>query len=135
MANDPNTLVDPFGLWHCGAGADCNFTPEFKKGLDRFQKCVGDNMEIVITSGRRPPTPTHSNSSHSRGEACDIGRNSNPNLPRDKTVKCFLQCFPDSYGQEEQNGGGTPVTHFHFQQNPLSGTQPGFPPGVRPYSP
>lgn len=35
--NNPNVFVDPFGLWHCVADADCNFTPEFKKGLDRFQ--------------------------------------------------------------------------------------------------
>jgi RHS repeat-associated protein len=132
--NNPNVFVDPFGLWHCVADADCNFTPEFKKGLDRFQECIG-KTEIIITSGRRPPTPSRPNTGHTRGEACDIGRNSNPNLPRDKVVSCFLQSFPNSYGQEEKNGNGIPGTHFHFQQNPLPGTQPGFPPGVRPYQP
>jgi hypothetical protein len=50
-------------------------------------------------------------------------------------VSCFLQSFPNSYGQEEKNGGGIPGTHFHFQLNPIPGTQPGFPPGVRPYQP
>jgi RHS repeat-associated protein len=56
VANDPTTLIDPWGLWHCAAGANCNFTPEFKKGLDCFQKCIG-STEVIITSGRRPPSP------------------------------------------------------------------------------
>ena len=123
VANDPTTLIDPWGLWHCAAGANCNFTPEFKHGLDCFQKCIG-STEVIITSGRRPPSPKHPNSSHSRGEACDIGRNANPNLPPDKVVQCFLKCFPHGYGQQEQNQG--PGTHFHFQLSPVPGGHPGF---------
>jgi len=46
--NDPNVFVDPYGLWHCVADADCNFTPEFKKGLDRFQLCMGQTGRSSI---------------------------------------------------------------------------------------
>jgi len=132
VANDPTTLIDPWGLWHCAANANCNFTPEFKKGLDCFQKCIG-STEVIITSGRRPASPKHPNNAHSRGEACDIGRNANPNLPLDKVVKCFLKCFPHGYGQQEQNQG--PGTHFHFQLNVVPGGTPRFNPTVQPYNP
>jgi len=37
-ANDPTTLIDPWGLWHCAAGVDCNFTPDFKKGARLFSE-------------------------------------------------------------------------------------------------
>lgn len=70
-----------------------------------------------------------------RGEACDIGRNPNPDLTRDAAETCFQLCFPaGSYGQEENNAG--PGTHFHFQTNEnrsdVQGRPPLFAPGVVP---
>jgi hypothetical protein len=46
-----------------------------------------------------------------------------------------LQCFPDGYGQEENNDPKTGGTHFHFQQYTVPGGQPYFAPGIRPYAP
>jgi hypothetical protein len=103
-ANDPITLIDPWGLWHCAAGVNCNFTPDMKRALDCFDKCTG--QDSTITSGRRPPSPKHPNSSHSRGEACDLNRADNPSLPPDKAKRCFLQCFVKGFGQQERNSPG-----------------------------
>jgi RHS repeat-associated protein len=139
VANDPVTLFDPWGLWHCVASANCNFTPPMKKNLDCFDKCTGG--DTAITSGVRPPSPKHPNSSHSRGEACDIGRKCNPNLGLDKAKQCFFQCFPGGYGQEECNAPDSKDpkrdtgTHFHFQYSPVPGGKPGFANGTQPYNP
>jgi RHS repeat-associated protein len=133
VVNNPNVFIDPLGLWRCVAGVDCNFVPEMKTALDCFDKCTG--RETIITGGRRPPTPRRPDTSHTRGEACDIGRNTNPTLSRDKTEQCFLQCFTKGYGQEEQNAPSIGGTHYHFQLNALPGTEPGFAPGIRAYDP
>ena len=130
-ANSPIVLIDPFGLWHCAANVNCNFTPGLKKALDCFdQQCKSDT---VITGGRG--NRSKPNSSHSKGEACDVGRNSNPKLSRDKVEACFLKCFPNGYGQEENNDPGNPGTHFHFQETTVPGGRPRFAPGIQPYAP
>ena len=114
-ANSPIVLIDPFGLWHCAANVNCNFTPGLKKALDCFdQQCKSDT---VITGGRG--NRSKPNSSHSKGEACDVGRNSNPKLSRDKVEACFLKCFPNGYGQEENNDPGNPGTHFISKKTPF----------------
>ena len=132
VANNPTVFIDPFGLWHCAGDVDCNLTPDLKKGLDCFDKCT--NRETVVTSGRRPPSHKHPNGSHSRGEACDLGRNHNPGLDPNKARQCFLNCFPHGYGQEEnkQDGKGT---HYHFQVNTVPGGTPRFATGIQPYDP
>jgi len=131
VENNPADWLDPWGLWHCVGGADCNLTPEMQHDLDCFDRCT--HRDTAITSGRRPPSPRHPHGSHTRGEACDIGRNTNRDLNPDTARSCFLQCFPGGYGQEEQNQG--PGTHWHFQQNPVPGGRPGFANGVQPYNP
>jgi len=132
VANNPTVFIDPFGLWHCVAGADCsNLNFDLERGLVCFDICTG--RDTAVTSARRPPSHRFPNGSHSRGTACDIGRNSNPQLPR--AERCFLQCFPDGYGQEENNDPKTGGTHFHFQQYTVPGGQPYFAPGIRPYAP
>jgi RHS repeat-associated protein len=130
-ANNPTVLIDPFGLWHCAANVNCNFTPGLKKALLCFDKCTGLDTAITGGLGKR----SKPGSSHSKGEACDVGRNSNPTLPRDKTERCFLQCFPTGYGQEENNDPANPGTHFHFQENTVPGGRPRFAPGIQPYAP
>jgi RHS repeat-associated protein len=130
-ANDPIVFIDPWGLWHCVGDANCNFDPNMINGLNCFDNCTHCNT--AITSGRRPPTPTHPNSSHSRGQACDAGRNNNPCLTPDTTRTCFLQCFPQGYCQEESNSG--PGTHYHLQLNTVPGGRPGCAQGIQPYNP
>jgi RHS repeat-associated protein len=131
VSNNPATWIDPFGLYHCVNGANCNFSPDLSNDLLCFDTCTGSDTAITGGRGSRS-TP---NSSHARGQACDIGRNSNPDLSRDDVTQCFEQCFPGGYGQEESNGPSTPGTHFHIQISPVPGGQPGFAPGVRPYAP
>jgi hypothetical protein len=130
VGSNPLVVADPLGLYHCVGGASCDFTPDMDRALDCFDECTG--RDTAITSGRRDTPP---GGSHARGEACDVGRNSNPDLPRPDAEDCRQQCFPNGYGQEEENGPNIPGTHFHFQLNALPGTQPGFAPGVRPYQP
>jgi len=130
-ANDPTVFIDPLGLWHCAANVNCNFTPGLKKALDCFDKCTNSNTLVTGGVGKR----SKPNSSHSKGEACDVGRNGNPKLPRDTAERCFLQCFPNGYGQEENNDPANPGTHFHFQENTAPGALPRFAPGIQPYAP
>ncbi len=131
VTNNPIVFIDPFGLWHCVGGANCDFDPQMMSNLDCFDNCT--HCDTAITSGRRPPTPTHPNSSHSRGQACDAGRNNNPCLTPDTTRTCFLQCFPNGYCQEERNEG--PGTHFHLQLNHVPGDTTRCAQGIQPYSP
>jgi RHS repeat-associated protein len=131
VASNPVNLIDPLGLYHCVGGANCDFTPDMNTALQCFDTCTGrDNAITGGRSGRNTP-----NSSHSRGEACDIGRNSNPDLSRDDAERCTTQCFPNGYGQEERNGPNIPGTHFHIQLNTVPGGQPGFGDGIRGYQP
>jgi RHS repeat-associated protein len=133
VANNPIVLIDPWGLWICAGTANCNFSPELRNGLDRFEKCLGGKQPLIVTSGVRPPTPKHPNGSHARGEACDIGRNTNPDLSPDNVKHCFLQSFPQGYCQEEGNEG--PGTHFHLQLHTLPGGTPRCADGIQPYDP
>jgi hypothetical protein len=68
-----------------------------QSALQCFDACTG--RDTVVTGGRG--NRSRPNSSHARGEACDVGRNANPDLSRDNAEKCTLQCFPNGYGQEE----------------------------------
>jgi RHS repeat-associated protein len=129
VANNPIVFIDPLGLWHCVGGVNCDFNPGLIQGLNCFDSCTHCN--VAITGGRE--ARSRPNSSHSRGEACDLGRNSNPCLTPDTTRTCFLQCFKNGYCQEESNGG--PGTHFHLQLNAVPGGQPGCASGIQPYSP
>jgi RHS repeat-associated protein len=130
-ANDPTVLIDPLGLYHCVGGANCDFDPGMADGLACFDRCTG--RDTAITSGRRPPSPNHPNSAHSRGQVCDAGRNANPDLPPDTARNCFQQCFPHGYCQEESNEG--PGTHYHLQLNTVPGGHAGCAQGVQPYNP
>jgi RHS repeat-associated protein len=140
VANDPTVFIDPWGLWHCVAGIDCNITPDLKNALECFDKCT--NGETVVTSARRPPSPKHPNGSHSRGEACDLNRANNPGVTRPDAERCRKQCFANGYGQEENNrpdykpqNPDDPSTHYHFQLRTVPGAQPGFGQGIKPYNP
>jgi RHS repeat-associated protein len=131
VGNNPVNWIDPWGLYHCVGGANCDFTPDMDAALQCFDTCTGRDTAVTGGRGNR----NRPNSSHARGEACDAGRNSNPDLPRDDAERCTLQCFPNGYGQEEQNGPNVPGTHYHMQLNTVPGGQPGFGPGIQPYRP
>jgi RHS repeat-associated protein len=141
VANGPAVFIDPWGLWHCAAGVDCNIKPDLKDALVCFDNCT--HGETVVTSGRRPPSPKHPNGPHPRGEACDINRANNPGVSRPDAERCRKQCFPNGYGQEEDNSPeyhkqmspSDPGTHFHYQLHTVPGGQPGFGQGIKPYNP
>lgn len=128
VGGNPISYVDPLGLYHCVGGANCDFTPDMQSALQCFDACTG--RDTVVTGGRG--NRSRPNSSHARGEACDVGRNANLDLSRDNAEQCTLQCFPNGYGQEEGNGLRIPGTHFHMQLNTVPGGRPGFAPGVIP---
>jgi len=128
-ANNPLENIDPFGLYFCVPGARCDFTQPMRDALQCFDRCT--KRDTALTGGRG--NRSRPNSSHARGEACDIGRGANPDLTRDTTQQCTLECFSQGYGQEEQNRGDG--THFHIQLHTVPGGTPGFSPTVRPYQP
>jgi len=119
----------PFIPFRCPAGVNCDFTPDMSNALDCFRTCLG--RQITVTGGRGPRR--RPNSSHERGEGCDLGRNSNPNISHDDAASCWTECNPNGYGQEENNQG--PGTHYHLQYNTVPNGTPGFPNGVQPYTP
>jgi RHS repeat-associated protein len=133
VASDPVNFIDPEGLYRCARGAQCSFRPDLHNSLICFDYCTLNNT--VITSGSEP-TPGHPvGDPHRSGEACDIGRNSNPTLDRPTAQKCYDICFNTrgSYAQEEWNGT-VPGTHFHIQTRPgHGGAVGGFPPGIAPH--
>jgi len=131
VGGNPVNWIDPWGLYRCSPNTNCDFTQPMQNSLQCFESCLG--QDFTITGGRSRRNT--SNSSHSRGEACDIGRNTNPNLNRNNVERCTSQCFPRGYGQEEQNKPRVGGTHFHIQLNSIHGTSPGFAPGIRPYQP
>jgi RHS repeat-associated protein len=126
---NPLRSIDPYGFWYCAPGVNCDLTQPTQDAMTCMDTCLGSDLTVTGGRGNR----TRPNSSHARGEACDIGRGANPDLSRSDAQRCFLQCFPNGYGQEEQNANGG--THFHFQLNHLPGARPNFSPIVRPYTP
>ena len=131
VLDNPLSYVDPFGLYHCVPGANCDFTPPMQNALQCFDRCTGRDNEI--TSGRRS-----GGGQHGSGQACDLNRANNPDLSRDNAAQCTQQCFPHGYGQEERNGPNSSApngTHFHEQLNTVPGGIPRFNPDIRPYQP
>lgn len=133
VADDPLNWIDPLGLYHCVGGANCNFQQDMGNALMCFDTCTG--RDNAITSGVGSRNKSADRNFHAKGEACDIGRNSNPGLSRDQVEMCTRQCFPNGYGQEEGNGPKSPGTHFHIQNGLVPGGRPGFAPGVQRYDP
>lgn len=122
VQNNPINWTDPWGLFRYTptAGGPVNSTTG--SSLTCFEQCAGH--EVTVTAGREGG---HSKgSAHETGQACDLGKNSNPWLDRDTAQSCFQQCFDQSrsFGQEEGN-------HYHFQTRPGRGGATGFPDGVR----
>ena len=124
---NPISWIDPYGLYHCVPGATCDFTPRTASALECFDTCT--ERDTAVTCG----TDSHpADDPHSRGDAADIGRNSNPGLTRESAELCFARCFQNSsFAQEERNSG--PGTHFHFQFTPGRNNSSGFRPGVAPH--
>jgi RHS repeat-associated protein len=89
VGGDPIFWNDPLGLYKCAQGAICTFIPDLNQALLNFEKCVGH--EVTITCGNDSHKPTDP---HMRGEAVDIGHNSNPWLTRDAAEDCFKKSFP-----------------------------------------
>jgi RHS repeat-associated protein len=100
--------------------------------LDCFAKCV--KLDIVVTAGKEDGHKGGKDGPHGKGEACDLGKGSNPKLTREEAERCFKQCFSSTaYGQEEQNDPKVGGTHFHFQMNHGAGNSTGFRSGIAPH--
>lgn len=124
--NDPTVLVDPYGLYTCVGNAVCNFTPDMKKALDNFQKCLGRDFKITCGNDSHKPTDPHM-----KGLAVDIGHGTNPWLSRDMVVKCFNAAFPSTaYGEQEYDQGDSGEYQYHLQYTPGRGGATGFSPVI-----
>ena len=123
VEGNPMSFIDPLGLYHFVGNAKGPITPQTAQSMSCMDACLG--RDIAITSAN---DGTHSGPKdpHLSGQACDVGKNSNPGLKRDKVKACFIQCFPakSSYGQEEGN-------HYHLQTRPGLHGSTGFPSGIR----
>jgi RHS repeat-associated protein len=119
VANSPTMYADPTGLDRWGdTSANYRYSPTAGGPVDQstsvaltcYSICVGGNKPgpgVTVTAGQEDG---HSpGSAHETGQACDIGKNSNPGLDRSKARQCYQQCFNQSrsYAQEESN-------HYHF---------------------
>ena len=123
VVQDPINFIDPTGLIKYTPTAGGTVDGKTTAALSCFETCAGG--EVTVTGGMEGGHA--SGSAHGTGEACDLGKNSNPSLTRDTAQRCFTQCFDQStsYGQEEGN-------HFHMQTRPgRGGATGGFPPGTR----
>jgi RHS repeat-associated protein len=126
---NPVLFFDPYGLYKCAPGANCDFTEVHDQALMCLETCLG--RELTVTSGRRGKAGT---TSHSKGQASDIGENQNKGICRDDYENCFKKCFPNgAYGQQEYNSGNEPGTHYHNQTNEGRGSNssPSFAPGIK----
>lgn len=122
-SNDPVNFIDALGLYKYSPTAGGPVDSTTGAALSCFESCSG--LDITVTAGKEGG---HSaGSAHTTEQACDIGKNSNPNLTRPVAQQCFSKCFNQStsYGQEEGN-------HFHFQTRPgRGGAVGGFPVGLK----
>lgn len=74
---NPLSWVDPFGLYHCAPGANCNFSPAMDSSLVCFDDCSG--LDNEITSGYR-----EGGGPHGHGDGADMNRKNNPCLTLEK---------------------------------------------------
>lgn len=122
VQNNPVNYIDPSGLYRYTPTAGAPVDNTTSASLTCFEQCAGH--EVTVTAGREGG---HSRgSAHESGQACDVGKNSNPWLGKDTAQACFQQCFDQSrsFGQEEGN-------HYHFQTRPGRGGATGFADGIR----
>ena len=134
VSGNPLSYVDPMGLDRWGdTSVNYRYTPTAGRpvndatagALSCFSACANGtaNHGVTVTAGWEGG---HSKgSAHETGQACDVGKNSNPDLTRSTVEACFAQCFSSgsSWGQEEGN-------HYHLQSRPGAGGGTGFIPGV-----
>ncbi|WP_342616812.1 Ig-like domain repeat protein [Rhodoferax sp. GW822-FHT02A01] len=134
VEGNPHSYVDPMGLDRRGdTSVNYRYTPTAGRpvndatagALSCFSACANGtaNHGVTVTAGWKGE---HSKgSAHETGQACDVGKNSNPDLTRSTVEACFAQCFSSggSWGQEEGN-------HYHLQSRPGAGGGTGFIPGV-----
>jgi hypothetical protein len=113
--------VDPWGLFEYTSRAGTPADGATEAVISCMDTCIGRNLVITgATEGGHSP-----GSAHETGQACDIGKNSNPGLSRNEVERCFTQCAPNNaYGQEEGN-------HYHIQTRPGRNNSTGFAHGVR----
>jgi len=129
VSGKPLTSTDILGLYKTAGGVTEGFRIELHDALLCLESCIrlrlcDHNFEIVVTSGTEGHPP---NDPHTRGEAVDIGRNTNPKIVGKDMKECFDECFPvTGYAQEEDNAPKYGGTHFHLQIGPGLGGITGF---------
>lgn len=134
VGGNPISFRDMLGLDRWGATSiNYRYTPTAGGSVDTptsvglmcFSSCVsGSDLGVVVTAGQEGGHAT--GSAHETGQACDIGKNSNPGLDRPKVEQCYEKCFDASSSYEQEEGN-----HYHIQTRPGAGGATGFASGVR----
>ena len=125
VEGNPVSWIDPWGLHHYTPTAGERANEDVERWLACMDRCT--NMDLAVTAGREGGHST--GSAHETGQACDLGKNSNPGLDPATAERCFNQCGTEIgnswYGQEEGN-------HYHYQSRPGVGGAQGYRPTPRP---
>ncbi len=92
LRDDPSDFIDSFGLFRYSPTAGGPLDDPTTLATACFEECIG--QPVTVTGAREPSPPHVSGSAHNTGQACDIGKNSNPNLPPLPDIEfCFNNCF------------------------------------------
>ena len=93
------------------------------KALKCFEKCLG--QEVTVTGARECEKHVEG-SAHCEGQACDLGKISNPDLNRSDIERCFNECS----GANGFVWGYEGIPNYHFQTRPNRWGAKGFRPGI-----
>ncbi len=125
VGNAPINWIDPWGIFRYAPGAGQPVDERTAEAMTCFENCIG--REIIVTGARETGPPHVPGSAHETGQACDIGKISNPGLYRFDVEQCFTHCI----GRYGFVWGYEGIGHFHFQTRPGKGGATDFTPGIR----
>jgi len=124
VGNSPVNWIDPLGLYRLTPAAGDPPDPRTHSAMLCFEKCLGS--EVTVTGAKECGPPHVSGSAHCEGQACDLGKNNNPDLSRSDVERCFNECSgPDGFVWGYEGG-----PNFHLQTRPGRWDATGFRPGV-----
>lgn len=127
VGGNPLSYVDPYGLYHFVGNAKGPITSGQASLMSCLDTCT--KRDLAISSAN---DGTHSGPSdpHFSGQACDLGKNSNPGLTRPDVQACFASCAVGLgiTGSSFATEGGQ---DFHLQTRPGRGGATGFSPKIQ----
>ena len=87
-----------------------------------MDKCTGQDLAITSANDGKHSGPKDP---HFDGQACDLGKNNNPGLKREKVKACFIKCATEL--KITESSFATEGKHdFHLQTRPGRGEKTGF---------